>query len=68
MKLLGKIAFILVLIGAINWALVGFFKFDLVAILFGEMTILSRLIYGLVGIAGLYCISFFTKKEFKSPQ
>lgn len=68
MKLLSKIAFILVLIGAINWALVGFFKFDLVAILFGEMTMLSRLIYGLVGIAGLYCISFFTKKEFRSAQ
>ncbi|MDS0524730.1 DUF378 domain-containing protein [Clostridium sp. SHJSY1] len=68
MKLLSKIAFILVLIGAINWALVGFFKFDLVAILFGEMTMLSRLIYGLVGIAGLYCISFFSKKEFRSAH
>ena len=48
-----------VIIGAINWGLIGFFSFDLVAWLFGNMTWLSRIIYGLVGICGLYLISFY---------
>jgi len=47
------IAYILVIIGAINWGLVGFFGFDLVAAIFGEMTLLARIIYGLVGISAL---------------
>ncbi|WP_294350435.1 DUF378 domain-containing protein [uncultured Clostridium sp.] len=66
MKILDIIAFILVLVGAINWGLIGFFEFDLVATLFGEMTTFSRIVYGLVGIAGLYCLSFFAKKEYMS--
>jgi len=41
------------LIGALNWGLVGFFKFDLVAWLFGPMTILSRFVYAVIGLAGL---------------
>ena len=49
----------LVIIGAVNWGLIGFFRFDLVAFLFGEMSWLSRIIYGLVGISGLYLISAF---------
>jgi uncharacterized membrane protein YuzA (DUF378 family) len=49
----------LVIIGAINWGLIGFFRFDLVAFLFGEMSWLSRIIYALVGISGLYLISAF---------
>ena len=49
----------LVIIGAINWGLIGFFKFDLVAWLFGTLTLLTRIIYALVGISGLYCISLF---------
>ena len=48
-----------VLIGAINWGLIGFFKFDLVAFLFGQMTWLSRIVYAIVGISGLYTISLF---------
>lgn len=52
-------ALVLVIIGAINWGLIGFFKFDLVAFIFGDMTIISRIIYALVGIAGLYLISTF---------
>ena len=64
MMILDLIAFILVLIGAINWGLIGFFEFDLVASLFGNMTTLSRIIYGLVGLAGLYSISFFAKKKY----
>lgn len=49
----------LVIIGAINWGLIGFFRFDLVAFLFGDMTWLSRIIYALVGLAGLYLLSLY---------
>ena len=49
----------LVIIGAINWGLIGFFRFDLVAFLFGSMSWLSRIIYALVGIGGLYLISIY---------
>ncbi len=49
----------LVIIGAINWLLIGVFQFDLVAFLFGNMTWLSRIVYTLVGICGLYSISFY---------
>ncbi|MCY6960609.1 DUF378 domain-containing protein [Clostridium brassicae] len=61
MKTLDVTALILVIIGAINWGLIGFFRFDLVAALFGEMSALSRIVYSLVGIAGLYAISFLGK-------
>ncbi len=55
-------ALTLVIIGAINWGLIGFFKFDLVATLFGGMdSLLSRIVYALVGLAGLYCISLYSK-------
>lgn len=47
------------IIGAINWGLIGFFKFDLVAFLFGDLTILSRIVYAIVGICGLYLISVY---------
>ncbi len=47
-------AYALLMIGALNWGLVGLFGFDLVAGLFGDMTILSRIVYGLVGLAALY--------------
>ena len=49
----------LVIVGAVNWGLIGFFRFDLVAFLFGDLSWLSRIIYALVGIGGLYAISFF---------
>ncbi len=49
----------LVIIGAINWGLIGFFRFDLVAFLFGDMSWLSRIIYAVVGISGLYIISTY---------
>ena len=52
-KFLKFTSFLLVVIGALNWGLVGLFGFDLVAFLFGEMTFLTRLVYGLVGLAGL---------------
>ena len=56
MKVIDKIALVLIIIGAINWGLIGFFKFDLVATLFGEMSVLSRIVYALVGISGLWGI------------
>ena len=56
MKIIDKIALILIIIGAINWGLIGFFKFDLVATLFGNMSGLSRIVYALVGISGLWGI------------
>jgi len=59
MKIIDYLAHLLIVVGAINWGLVGFFKFDLVQFIFGDMTILSRIIFALVGIAGLYAISFF---------
>ena len=59
MKILDYTALALTVIGAINWGLIGFLKFDLVKYLFGDMTMLSRVIYALIGIAGLYCISLF---------
>jgi len=59
MKTLDYIALVLVIIGAINWGLIGFFEFDLVRAIFGDMTWISRIVYALVGIAGLYSLSFF---------
>lgn len=51
------IAMILVIIGAINWGLIGFFQFDLIAAIFGgQAAIVSRIIYALVGLAGLWAI------------
>jgi uncharacterized membrane protein YuzA (DUF378 family) len=57
------IAWALVVIGALNWGLVGAFGFDLVAALLGEMTMASRIVYVLVGLAGLYCISIPFRKR-----
>ena len=56
MKVIDKIALVLIIIGAINWGLIGFFNFNLVAVIFGEMTWISRVIYALVGISGLWGI------------
>lgn len=50
------IAVILVIIGGLNWGLVGFFKYDLVAAIFGDMSGVSRFIYALVGLAALYMV------------
>ena len=61
MRILRIIAYILVIIGAINWGLVGFFNFDLVAAIFGEMTFMTRLIYDIVGITAL--ILLFTYRD-----
>lgn len=47
------------IIGAINWGLVGFFKIDLVNMIFGDMTIISRIIYAVIGLCGLYLVSLY---------
>lgn len=52
-------ALTLVIIGAVNWGLIGIFKLDLVNMLFGNMTWISRIIYALVGLAGLYLLSLY---------
>jgi uncharacterized membrane protein YuzA (DUF378 family) len=59
MKTLDYIALILVVVGAVNWGLIGFFNFDLVKAIFGNMTLVSRIVYALVGVSGLYALSFF---------
>ena len=53
------LALTIAIIGAINWGLIGFFSFDLVAFIFGNMSWISGIIYALVGIAGLYIITFY---------
>ena len=63
MKIIDKIALVLIIIGAINWGLIGFFKFDLVATIFGDMSVLSRIVYGLVGISGLWGIKLLFNNE-----
>ena len=56
MKIVDKIALVLIIIGAINWGLVGIFNFNLVDAIFGTMSVISRIIYALVGISGLWRI------------
>lgn len=60
------IALILSIIGSINWGLVGIFKFDLVAWIFGgQAALISRVIYTLVGLAGLWCISMLFRRAYQ---
>ena len=63
MKTLDSIALLLVVVGAINWGLIGFFQYDLVSSLFGYSTMFTRIIFALVGICGLYAISFFGRNR-----
>ena len=56
MKIVDKIALVLIIIGAINWGLIGIFKFNLVETIFGDMTVLARIVYGLVGVSGIWGI------------
>ena len=59
MEYLRKTSLVLTIIGALNWGLVGFFDFNLVAFLFGNLSWLSRIIYAVVGLCGLYLISLY---------
>lgn len=59
-----SLALILVIIGALNWGLISLFQFDLVASLFGGSdAFLSRIVYGLVALAGIYCIKFLMERN-----
>lgn len=61
--MIDRIALILVIIGAINWGCVSLFSLDLVALCFGgSLSIASRVVYGLVGLAGLWCISLLFRR------
>lgn len=61
-----RIALLLVIVGALNWGLIGLFRFDLVATLFGgQASVLSRIVYSLVGVAGAYSISFLFREREK---
>lgn len=59
MKYANCLALTIAIIGAINWGLIGFLNFNLVAWIFGDMSLLSRIIYCLVGISGLYLLSCY---------
>lgn len=59
MKTINYVALTVAIIGAINWGLIGLLKFDLVAFIFGEMSWISRIVYSLVGLSGIYLITFF---------
>ena len=59
-----RVSLLLVIIGAINWGLIALFQFDLVAYLFGgQAALVSRIIYGIVGLAGLWCISLLFRER-----
>lgn len=69
MRTLKRIALALVIIGAINWGLIGLFQFDLVAAIFGGQTAgLSRFVYTLVGLAGLVSIAYFFDQDVVEDQ
>lgn len=59
MKFVKAIVLTIAIIGCLNWGLIALFEFDLVAWLFGTMTLLSRIVYGLVGLCGLALILFY---------
>ncbi|MBR4622066.1 MAG: DUF378 domain-containing protein [Ruminococcus sp.] len=62
--MLDRIALFLLVVGGVNWGLVGLFEFDLVAFLFGGQTaILSRIVYVLVAVSAIWCISLFFKES-----
>ena len=64
MKAVDNIALVLIIIGAINWGLVGLFNFNLVYTIYGTMSVISRIVYILVGISGLWGIKLlFTNND-----
>lgn len=61
MKIANYIMLIIGIVGALNWGLIGLFDFNLVTFLFGTGSMLTRLVYILVGISGIYMLSFFSR-------
>lgn len=62
------VAMILLIVGGVNWGLVGLFNFDLVAALFGEMSTVSRIVYALVGLSALYSLYTCAKMSSAKPS
>jgi len=62
-KPLYSICLVLVIVGGLNWGLVGLLNFDLVAAIFGNMSFLSRLVYDLVGLSAIYLLISLIKKK-----
>ena len=62
-KALDYTALTIAIIRAVNWGLIGFFRFNLVSFLFGDMSWISRIIYGLVGLCGLYLLTFYGRQS-----
>ena len=62
MKIIDTIALVLIIVGALNWGLIGLFNFNLVDTIFGTMSVLSRIIYTLVGVAGVWGIKLIFDK------
>ena len=58
---LDVVCLILIIIGAVNWGLIGFFSLDIISVIFGNMSMISRIIYAGVGIAGIYSLVLFWK-------
>lgn len=59
-----KFILVLVIIGALNWGLIGFFRYDLVAAIFGgQLAVVSRILYALVGLAGIWAVSLFFRRR-----
>ncbi len=58
---LDVVCLILIIIGAINWGLVGFFNLDLISVIFGNMSMITRIIFAVVGISGIYSLVLFWK-------
>ena len=64
---LDRIALLLVVVGALNWGIIGLFGLDLVAFVFGgQMAVISRVIYALVGLGGLWCVSLLFRERVPS--
>lgn len=68
MKTLHAIVLTLIIIGGINWGLVGIFNYNLVDAIFGTMSWVSRIIYTLVGIAGVWAIAFYSYGDNRATQ
>ena len=67
-KFLQYFALTIAVIGAVNWGLIGFFNLNLVSLFFGSMSWISRIIYGLVGICGLYLFTFYSLVDQESQE
>ncbi len=64
MRILQKVALVILIIGGLNWLTLGLFNFNFVSFIFdGLSVVISRIIYSLVGVAGIICISFFFKED-----